>query len=202
MSLFHLEFFASHFLGPSHLFKVPLFFVDLFASDFLVPIIFFRCQFFNWSSLLSFFGPESFSQDASLFLGLFCLRFFFQTFFFKVPVFHLGFFVSRFLGPCHFSKMPLFLTFLLPFFGFSHFFSGAAFSLGVFFFLIVWVPVIFLRWHFSFLTFSLPTSAKKNICSAHLGTCHRKNVQKAQLFPFGGLSPEKFQFQIAKQKVG
>ena len=202
MSLFHLEFFASHFLGPSHLFKVPL-----FLLTFLLPIFWF----------------QSFSLGASFSIGVLCFPFLVPNHFPKMPVFFWAFFAYDFFSRhfflrCQFftwgSSFPVswahviflrchfFWPFCCRFFGFSHFFSGAAFSLGVFFFLIVWVPVIFLRWHFSFLTFSLPTSAKKNICSAHLGTCHRKNVQKAQLFPFGGLSPEKFQFQIAKQKVG
>ena len=135
------------------------------------------------------------------FWTFFASDFFSGPFFLKVPIFHLEFFVSRFLGPCHFSKMPpFFLTFLLPMFWFQAFFFRCHFFTWSFFFLIVWVPVIFLRCHFSFLTFSLPTSAKKNICSAHLGTCHRKNVQKVQLFPFGDLSPEKFNSRLRNRR--
>ena len=126
--------------------------------------------------------------------------------FFLLPIFSQSFFLScQFLtwsswfpvswAPviflrCHFS----FLTFLLPIFGASLFY-GATFSLGVFSFRLFRSQSI-LKMSLFFTCFAYDYRQKKLTCSAHLGGRHRKNVQKAQLFPFGNLLPEKNQFQI------
>ena len=118
MPLFHVEFFVSHFCGPSHFVQVSFPFNSPFCFRFFGPHHFFKGASFSLGFFcVSFLGPCIFFLMSSLLLA-----FLFPIFpIFLDATFSLGVFCFPFFGS-HFRCHIFLLPFLLPNFWSQSFF--------------------------------------------------------------------------------